>query len=212
MKKFLKIGCLGAIGLFVLVFVFIFFSTPDDNPSEKLDYSPQEVVQETTEKPIMTDSIWSSIIGNKFRVDKDDFKKSAFYYHKSSPKYVNQNWIYPYLGKSENNIWLRLKLQYEADDWLFINKVQFLIDGEVIDYANGSFDRDNSGGRIWEWGDLKVDASGAAILHIIAESKVTKVRYTGNQYHNDRTITVREKKVMKETLATYLAAKEYKFQ
>ena len=207
MKKLLKIGCLSIFAI-VAAFVIIGIMVDDDSPT----YEPKEITESENKpsKPILTDSIWKTIIPDDFRVDSDEFKKTSFYYHPLTPKYINIDWIYPYIGKNGRDIYLRLKLQYEDDDWLFINKVQFLIDGEVIDFADGSFERDNDGGRIWEWGDLPVRSSTINILSRIADSKSTKVRYTGSQYHNDREITSREKKVIKETLAVYNKSKEYR--
>ncbi|MEL6919185.1 MAG: hypothetical protein AAFO99_15825 [Bacteroidota bacterium] len=208
MKQFLKIGCLAIVGIFVMFVVIGYFIGDDSN--EKLKPEIKADNMEIIEKPMLTDSILNILVSGSFRADKDEFKKISFYYHNLTPKYINKDWVFPYIGKNESNVWMRFKMQYEDDDWLFINKVQFLIDGEPTDFASGSFKRDNNGGRIWEWGDIEVNEVMAIILRSIANSKEAKVRYTGNQYHNDRTITTREKKVMLETLAVYDSLNTYR--
>lgn len=207
MKKALKIGCLSILAIVVLLFIIGIMVDDDSSTTE-----PKEITEteKRPPKPILTDSIWKTIVPNDFRVNSDEFKKTSFYSHPLTPRYNNVDWIFPYIGKNGNNVYLRLKLQYEDDDWLFINKVQFLIDGEVFDFANGNFERDNDGGRIWEWADMSVSNNTIAILSMIADGNSAKVRYTGNKYYDDRTITSREKKVIKETLEVYRKSTQYR--
>lgn len=212
MKKLLKWGCFSFIGIFLLLLIIGLLTDSDLDKEIESPEAKKEIVETVPEKTLLNDSIWNSIVPSNFRAEKDEFKKTAFYYHKLTPKYTNRNWLFPYIGRSENNVWLRFKMQYEAGDWLFIDKVQFLVDGDVLNYADGNFQRDNEGGRIWEWGDLEADPASILMLSRLADSKEAKVRYTGRQYHNDRTITSSEKKAIKETLELYYKAKEFRFQ
>lgn len=207
MKKFLKIGCLVVI-LFAAFFFVLFLLMPDSTGN----YEPRTVQTADTipPKPKLNDSIWSTIVPKDFRANVDEFQKTAFYFHPLAPRYTNVNWIYPYIGKAGDRVYLRIKFQYKADDWLFINKVQFLIDGEVVDFSHGAFKRDHSGGEIWEWADLEVNPAVISVMKAIVASKSTKVRYTGNTYHKDREITAREKKAMKETLEVYEKARQFR--
>jgi hypothetical protein len=207
MKKVLKYGCLSILGVVVLIVIVGVLITNDKSNNEAKEITKTEKKQS---KPILTDSIWKTIVPNNFRVESDEFKKTSFYSHPLTPKYNNIDWIFPYIGKNGNNIYLRLKLQYEDDNWLFIKKVQFLIDGEVVDFASGNFDRDNDGGRIWEWADMSVGESTIKILEMISESSSAKVRYTGAQYYDDREITSREKRVIRQTLMVYNKSQEFK--
>jgi hypothetical protein len=76
------------------------------------------------------DRLLSDLSSDKrLRESVDEFKPDyAFYYPKAAPKYNNVAWVFPYIVKSENQVWLRIKFQYKADDWLFIDKVTALIE------------------------------------------------------------------------------------
>ena len=139
-----------------------------------------------------------------FKKTTDEFEGSSFYRDSRAPNYTNIDFIYPYIGEKGDRFWLRLKMQYEADDWLFIDNAIFLVDGEKYP-VSGNWERDNDGGRIWEWLDLPVEPSGVMLLEKIANSQTTKVRFVGNKYHNDRTLTKKEKDIIKNTLEIYQA-------
>jgi len=96
---------------------------------------------------------------------------------------------------------LRLKFQYTSDDWLFIERAILMIDGEKYT-VTGNWERDNNS-DIWEWLDLSVEENELLILEKLVNSKDAKVRYEGRQYHNDRTISSKEKSIIKKTLEIY---------
>lgn len=105
--------------------------------------------------------------------------------------------MFAYIGKEENTKpFLRLNIQYVADDWLFIEKFIFNVDGKTYTISStkyGEFKRDNGSGQIWEWLDRSVGASELKIIKAVANSKSTKVRFQGDKYYKDRTISSREK-------------------
>lgn len=210
-RKLQTLASILAIGFFM----FLAFGSDDEDSSEETNSSNLEKstsgIEET--KPQLTDSIWTSLVGDDFRVTSDDFSDNEFYYHKKTPKYTNRNWVYTYIGKNNTSVWLRFRAQYYADDWLFIENIKFNIDGEIVEFpvGYGTFKRDNDGGKIWEWADLSVqEPSTIAILDRIANSKMTKVRYVGSQYHNDRVLTGNEKTALKRTLELYRSSREYR--
>lgn len=146
---------------------------------------------------------------NKFRVDKDDFKPDvAFYTPKDAAKYTNVNWFYTYLSRSGDNFSLRRRFQYESDDWLFVKKVEALLekDGqkEVLTIFQGrGFERDNSAGRVWEYlDDLVGDVEYLQLIKMNEADNVT-LRYSGDQYHNDRKLTNKEKGALRDVLEVY---------
>lgn len=216
MKKFLKIagiGCAGIIGLFVIsgILVGIFSSDTETNTSLEKEIATKEIDSvQIKENLRIKDSI--AIVKKQkkekaekalksFKKTEDEFKGNAFYRDSRTPNYTNRNFIYPYIGQEGDHYWLRLKLQYAADDWLFINKGILLIDGEQFTIS-GTWERDNNSG-IWEWLDMQVRTNERIILDKLANSKSAKVRYEGRQYHNDRTITSKEKSIIKKTLEIY---------
>ena len=136
-----------------------------------------------------------------FRKKEDEFEGVKFFSEKRTPYYANVNFIYPYISNSSNNYYLRLKLQYTSDNWLFINRAIFLIDGIKYEIS-GNFKRDNNS-TIWEWLDLSVGDKERNILEMLANSKKAKVRYEGDKYYKDRTITSKEKSIIRKTLKVY---------
>ncbi|TWP27070.1 hypothetical protein ETU09_08090 [Apibacter muscae] len=148
------------------------------------------------------------LIGKKnlksFKLIKDEFKNINFYQDKLTPRYSNTNFIYPYIVENDSVYYLRMKFQYESDDWLFINKIYLNVNGKNVWSGEANFDRDNSGGRIWEWADLKIESSFIPALVLLSEAKTVKIRYEGDKYHDDRVLTDKEKKIISNTLNTYL--------
>lgn len=220
MKTFLKItgiGCLSIIGLF---FLFVLIGILFAPKVESSKFSESSNSNTKTEKKVdsaklariqfVNDSIGKAKQKRKenaerklkaFRKKEDEFEGTAFYKDYRAPKYTNINFIYPYIGQKGGSYWLRLQLQYAAENWLFIDRAIFLIDGEKYTIS-GNFERDNST-KIWEWLDIPVESKERIILDKIAKSKSAKVRYEGSKYYNDRVMTSKEKDIIKKTLEIY---------
>jgi hypothetical protein len=145
----------------------------------------------------------------------DNFKEITWYRDYSSPTYINQDGFFLYFGANSYEVTdLHLKMQYFADDWLFIDKASVNIDGETFVLSESSFDRDNNS-TIWEWQDITVFANvsnelvlGRDVLEKIANSSRAIVRYTGSQYYHDEYISDRQKQAMRNVLAAYDAIKQ----
>jgi hypothetical protein len=146
---------------------------------------------------------------NALRIKKDEFKPDyVFYFPNNAPKYSNVSWMFPYLVKSGNDFTLRFVIQYEADDWLFIEDVKIKITHEdgtetVMDLLSGNFERDHSGGRIWEWLDTPVSADLYDKLVNISQAKSAKLRYNGQQYYQERNLSANEFKALRNMLNVY---------
>jgi hypothetical protein len=140
-----------------------------------------------------------------FRIKNDEFEQMSWYRPKSSPLYTNANGIYLYFGVSRNALGaLRLRMQYYADDWLFIKSVTFLIDGKPYDLYTGSFERDNEGGMIWEWYDQPVIDGSEEIVEALLNCKSAKIRYQGKQYYNDKKISESQIAAIRSTHKLYM--------
>lgn len=219
MKKFLKftaIGCGGLIVLFIISSILVgFFSSSseiesaDNNTDEELVTTTIDSIQFKKEQEIKDSLV---IVEKKkrekaerqlktFKKNVDEFEGNSFYRDPRTPYYTDVNFIYPYIGEKDDYYWLRLKFQYAADDWLFINKGILLIDGEKFTIT-GNWERDNDS-EIWEWLDIPVGETEYIILDKIANSKSAKIRYVGTQYRNDRIITSKEKSIIGKTLEIY---------
>ncbi|WP_223068090.1 DivIVA domain-containing protein [Paenibacillus caui] len=141
------------------------------------------------------------------RKQRDSVREIDWYYAKTSTEYADVNEAYIYIGKQEgSDPWIRFRIQYEGDDWLFINNYIFKVDGKTYTVTPGLTDvqRDNDV-NVWEWYDYGVTDSDIDMLRAIASSKKTVLRYEGDQYYKDRTITSAEKKAIQTALDAYTA-------
>jgi hypothetical protein len=145
----------------------------------------------------------------KMRVNVDDINDITWYYDKTSPQYTNYNGFYAYVGTSKGSKpWLRLAIQYAADDWLFIEKYIIKVDGQTYNITEDSYGEiktDNGSGGIWEWLDRKVGYSEYQIIKAVANGKDTKIRFNGKDYYKDKTITEQQKLALRNVLDAYEA-------
>lgn len=133
----------------------------------------------------------------------DKIDKITWYHHRDTPDRTTS--ITLYIGTSENNVWLRKKVIYFADDWLFANSFTIYADGETANYPNAEFERDHSSGRIWEWSDSPVSDSDIGTLKKTANAKDAVLRFIGQNYHRDHKITKFEQAVIRDTIQAYEA-------
>lgn len=142
----------------------------------------------------------------------DKMRGITWYQHPTSPKYRNANGVYLYFGRNEDGTFtaLRFVAQYYADDWLFVKHAWAKTDSTKVDLPEKSgwngWERDNSGGKIWEWTDTAlITPTEIAAVRALANAKSVTVRFEGRQYYNDRTLSVQQIKALKEVLSTYEA-------
>jgi len=92
-----------------------------------------------------------------------------------------------YIGYSEDQgAWLRFKIHHSHTDWLFADRFIVVSGDYRLDVTDADFERDHSGGRIWEWFDG--DASSGRLneaLKAISESGEATIRLYGAQYYRD---------------------------
>ena len=212
----------------VLVFAVIFILNKIFVPNDKGSAVPLKVDSETS----MKDDSLAAIASNEarakvsakevaaaketikrlrptMRYQKDEFN-GGWYYPKSSPKFVNLNGIYIYFNYVDdatgpNN--LRFRIQYQAEDWLFIERYRFLIDGRELVYIPEDPKRDNGDGGIWEWFDDPINANSQEIVEALIKAKTVKVRFEGKDYYKDKVITPIQRADLKHTLDMYEALK-----
>lgn len=144
----------------------------------------------------------------KLRTQYDDVKGITWYYDRSTPQYTNYNSFHIYIGKEKTKRpWLRFRIQYTADDWLFIQSYIIKTDNSsyTIETTYGQVETDNGSGAIWEWFDVNMDNTKYQIIKDIIDSKSVKLRYNGKQYYKDRYLTSSEKQGLKNVLDAYEA-------
>lgn len=144
---------------------------------------------------------------SKMRRKVDDMNGVTWYHDKTSPRYTNQNGFFAYIGTiDDTHPWLRIAIQYKADDWLFIERYIIKVDDKtytIEENKYGEIQTDNGNGGIWEWLDRAVDQKEMEIIRAVATGKNVKIRYVGKHYHKDRTITSSEKRALRNVLDAY---------
>ena len=141
----------------------------------------------------------------QMRLSKDEVKGTSWYYDKSSPKYVNANGFFLYIGTGKGYTpTLRLKIQYYGDDWLFIDSYFFNVDGKTksIDPGYGDIETDNDS-KVWEWFDTEPNKGEVELVKSIIKSKKAIMRLEGSKYYKDVTISATQKKALQRVLTVY---------
>ena len=134
--------------------------------------------------------------------------------HTWPPRQANSNGFFLYFGKEDSGRFtaIRLVARYYAEDWLFVTRAWAKADGVTVDVPQKSgnvlgWERDNSGGNIWEWSDSPVTAAQeVAAVRTLASAKSVTVRFEGKQYYNDRKLSPQQIKAMQEVIAAYEGA------
>ena len=148
---------------------------------------------------------------SQLTVEEDRVRGINFYYASGFPYYDSywgadvRSFALPYMGVQGDDVWLRLVCDYTADDWIFFEKITFAVDDERY-YKSFSYTdvvRDNDGGEIWEYVDMDVSEADIEMLHAIANSEVTIVRFEGDDYYDDVEISSADKKAIAEMLRVY---------
>ncbi len=113
----------------------------------------------------------------------------------------------PYLGERDGNVWMRLKITYRADDWLFIDRIYTVADGHRwnrrIDFDD--VDRDVDRGGIYEWIDLPVGGLFGVEedeLRRMSDASDVTLRLSGD-WAVDLTLTSDQKRGIGEALDVY---------
>lgn len=145
---------------------------------------------------------------SKLKTSYDDIKGITWYYDKSTPRYNNSNSFHLYMGKQATGApWLRLKITYTADDWLFIQSYIIKTDKQTYEVNTnyGDVETHIDDGAIEEWYDVSLNEHDYNMIKDIISSSSSKLRYVGKQYYKDRSITGSEKQALKNILNAYEA-------
>lgn len=148
----------------------------------------------------------------KMRTETDKVEGITWYHASNEPRYANsRSYVLPCIGKRGSGYpWLRLKIHYTGDDWIFWTDLTFFIDG-VKKYSKSynSYDilRDVGGGDVWESIDISPSDTDITMLKEIADSKETIVRFQGEHYRYDLTIKASDKTAINDVLTAYEALK-----
>jgi predicted nucleic acid-binding Zn ribbon protein len=187
------------VALIIIVFVAVIISEKQ-KMSEKTD--KEKLVKENILQPLPIEEVKKILKPFKKSVDK--IEGITWY---NMPYYNNmyQSRIHPYIGESNGKFWLRLKIVYHSNNWLFIQGFKFFGDGNTRELSmSGKRVERESGSTVWEWIDAQPDDEEINLLRLLGTSDDAVIRYIGRTYHQDRTLTSKEKKAIKTTVESYL--------
>lgn len=149
-----------------------------------------------------------------FTTNYDKIEKITWYEHKSMPQYIDvRSYIIPYIGKRDSgDVWVCIRYNYTADSWIFWENMTIMVDGEkFFKYpSRNDLVRDNDT-EVWEWYDEVLDINvgmnneDLQMLKKIAESEETIIRFQGDEYNYDLTVSATDKKIISDVLALYQA-------
>lgn len=141
----------------------------------------------------------------KLKKEVDDVQQITWYYNPYFTHYDNTNLTSLYMGERNGNIWLRLKMSYTGDDWIFFEQAFLSYDGNTQQILFNRYDdkeTDHASGDVWEWIDVSVSESYLAFLKEMVNGKSVKMQLTG-KYTRTRTLSVNEKRAIKEMILAY---------
>lgn len=142
---------------------------------------------------------------NRLKKKFDDVSGVTWYQNPYFIHYNNINSTSIYIGKDDDSVWLRLKMSYEGDNWIFFEKAYLSYDGNTIDIPFNYYnDRksENDGGSVWEWIDVSVDSATLSFLRKMVNSKSAKMRLSG-KYTETKTLTPKEINAIKDVISGY---------
>lgn len=140
------------------------------------------------------------------RKEEDKVQKTTWYYPSVFPRYTDiRCYVLPYIGKNSSSAWLRLRMNFTSrGSWVFWKQITFSIDGSntTYYYKYSDITRDNDT-EVWEYNDIPVNDKELKLLNEIAESEETIVRFQGDDYHHDFTVSASDKAAIKQLLLAY---------
>ena len=146
---------------------------------------------------------------SKMKSKTDKVQGITWYEPNAMPHYIDERcYFLPYIGVWESSAFLRGRLNYTGDNWIFWENVIFHIDGvnKSKSFGYGEITRDNDT-EVWEYVDFKLTSSDIELLKAIADSEETIIRFQGDKYRHDFTVRSSDKSAIKDVLAAYEAIK-----
>lgn len=141
----------------------------------------------------------------RLKKEQDDISGVTWYKQPYFTHYNNRNLMSAYIGSHGISPYLRLKMSYTGDDWIFFERAYLSYDGKtkVINFDEYNDKKsDNSGYGVWEWIDVYVDSELLNYLRDFSNSKNAKMRLSG-KYTKTRNLTYNERKGLRDVISGY---------
>ena len=108
-----------------------------------------------------------------------------------------------YIGFNDKKQWLRFKVTYYDDDWLFVSSYKVAADDYRWQSSKLKFERDNSSGSVWEWIDVAAKKKEIEVAKALANAKKATIRFQGDQYYSDKQLQDDQKISILKVLKLY---------
>lgn len=151
-------------------------------------------------------------IVKKMKKKVDDVDNITWYKNPYFTHYIDRTLTSLYMGESASSVWLRLKMSYGGDDWIFFDHAYLSYDGNTHEFKfSGYQDKktDVDGGWVSEWIDINVGSEDLAFLRQMVNGKSIKMRLSG-KYTKTKQLSANEVKAIKEMIMAYDALKAEK--
>jgi hypothetical protein len=139
---------------------------------------------------------------NKLKKKIDDISGITWYEQPYFTHYNNRNLLSLYIGENSSGAWLRLKMSYTGDDWIFFTDAYLSYDGNTVSIPFNEYEEKKTDNHtdVWEWIDVSVSNSLLSYLREYANAKEPKMRLSGKY---TRTLGTNEIKGLKDILLAY---------
>ncbi len=118
-----------------------------------------------------------------FKLNRDKIEKVSFYTAESVRPYNDH--LSAYISQPDGSrTYLRVKVDFHADSWIFWNEFKVMSDDEVVyakDLGRSNVVRDNNTAGVFESADFLATAEDLAALKRIVAAKKSTIRLSGDE-------------------------------
>lgn len=142
---------------------------------------------------------------NKLKKEYDDINGTTWYYNPYFTHYNNSNHVSLYMGKGKSGKpWLRLKMSYYGDGWIFFDHAYLSYDGNTLEIPFNEYDdkKTDNYTECWEWIDVAVSDKILNYLKELVNGKSAKMRLSG-KYTKTRDIPQKEIDGLRDVMLAY---------
>lgn len=104
-----------------------------------------------------------------------------------------------YLGIKGTDVWLRMKPLFIDDNWIFATSYLIVAGERRYESPVAQFERDHSGGTVWEWRDESPNSIQLTVLRAVSPASEVTIRLKG-KYDVDRTLNTKERTAISTAL------------
>lgn len=158
---------------------------------------------------------------DKLDKDHDDISGVTWYSAKKDGHYHKTNDISFYFGRKDDLQWLRFKVSYVGDDWIFFKRIYLSYEGNTEEIIFNEYrDKKTDNGKwidkhgrdavqVFEWVDTTIDDSMIPFLEKFSKSDKAKYRLSG-KYTRDIDFSKNERNKLSDVLEGYKTLKKIK--